>query len=343
MGRGGAGRVGIDPPGEDRALPGPSRELVLALHELYRGAGKPSSREIALAVEKGHYRDTVSHDTIAKMLRGHSFPRWDKWEPVVRALAARNAEQRDTDAEARRMQELWLAVQDHANMNETPGDIVQAPDITSGVGQIPRGAGETRSDPAAAASGLISHETAGCPMTDLETGGGRTLASIQRAVVGADGAQGARGGRNSRWAITIVTGLVVAIGCLIAASLATPPPGPAYWSGRVTFAEINFDAIPPQSNPKPSRDWTLAINEKQGTLWAEKGVREAVWPGAGNPSFRQCRDLISANAGIALKIWPGLRICVASARGRIAFLDVINLVRYKGYVNEIVGNAVIWR
>jgi hypothetical protein len=236
-------------------------------------------------------------------------------------------------------------------------------------------------------------------MTDLETGGGRTLASIQRTddfgegqdaempglmttvqrppgqdpsgqdaegragpasswasrtsaphdlarervVVGADGVPGARGGRNSRWAITIVSGLVVAIiVCLIAASLATSPSGPAYWNGGVTFAEINFDATPPQSNPKPSRDWTLAINEKQGTLWAEKGVREAVWPGAGNPSFRQCRDLTSANAGTAVKIWQGLRICIASARGRIAFLYVINLYRYKGYVNEIVGNAIIW-
>lgn len=400
MGRGGAGRAGIDPPGEDRALPGPSRELVLALHELYRGAGKPSSREIALDVEKGHYRDTVSHDTIAKMLGGHSFPRWDKWDAVVRALAVRNAERCDPDAEARRVQELWLAAQDHANVNETPEDIIQAPDMSSCAGQIPRGAGKARSGIAADASGLIKEETAGCPMTDLETGGGRTLAPVQQAdlfgedqdaemtrllttvrqfpghdpsrqdaigragpafsgasrtsashdlapergVAGADGEQGVRGGRSNRRIITIVSGLVVAIiGGLFAASLATSPSGPPYWSGGVTFASINFDATPPQSNFTPSRDWTLAINDRQDTLYAVNGARQAVWPGPGNPSFRQCRDLTSANPGPAgIKIWQGLRICVASASGRIAFLSVIHIYRYKGYDNEITGNAITW-
>lgn len=150
MGRGGAGRADIDPPGEDRALPEPSRALVLALDELYRDAGKPSSREIAMEIRKGHYRDTVSHDTIAKMLRGRSVPRWDKWDAVVRALAVRNSQRHDPDTEARRMQELWLAAQDHANVSETREDIVPAPDITSCASQIPRGADETRSDPAAA-------------------------------------------------------------------------------------------------------------------------------------------------------------------------------------------------
>ncbi len=125
--------------------------------------------------------DTVSHDTIAKMLDGHSFPRWDKWEPVERALAARNAEQRDPDAEARRLQELRLGAHDYANVNETPEDIIRAPDITSYAGQIPRGAGKARPDPAADVSGLIREGTADCPKTDLETGSGRTLTSSQRA------------------------------------------------------------------------------------------------------------------------------------------------------------------
>lgn len=347
MGRGGAGRAGIDPPGEDRAPPGPSRALFLALGELYRDAGKPSSREIAMEVRRGHYRDTVSHDTIAKMLRGHSVPRWDKWDAVVRALAVRNS-QRDPDTEARRMQGLWLAAHDQANVNEAPEDIVQAPDIISCDGQIPRGADETPSDPAANASGLIKEETAGCPVTDLETGGGRALASIQRAdlsgvdqdaemtrplttvqqfpgqdpsgqdaigragsalptsashdlareraVGGAGSEQSAGSGRNNRRTITIVSGLVVAIvGGLFAAELATSPSGPSYWSGGVTFSAINFDVTPPQSDSKLSRYWTLAINDREDRLYAVNDAREAVWPGAGNPSFRQCRELTSAN------------------------------------------------
>jgi hypothetical protein len=73
--------VGIEPPGLDRLSEGPGRDLVLALHGLYRGSGKPSTRRIAEDVKNGDYRDTVSHETVAAMLHGdRGLPRWRSWK-----------------------------------------------------------------------------------------------------------------------------------------------------------------------------------------------------------------------------------------------------------------------
>jgi hypothetical protein len=94
-------------PGLDRLPAGPHRDLVEALHQLYRGAGMPGLRPIVRAVMDGDYRDTVSHEKVAVMLRGEGLPRWSKLEPVVRVLASWHTPRLDVDAETARIQRLW--------------------------------------------------------------------------------------------------------------------------------------------------------------------------------------------------------------------------------------------
>ncbi len=133
--------VGIEPPGVDRLPEGPGRDLVLALHALYRGSGKPSTRRIAEDVQNGDYRDTVSHETVAAMLRGdRGLPRWEKLEAVVSVLALRHTPPLDPVAEATRIQELWHAAQGHADLDEAARDLARTPAATppaSGVIEAP--------------------------------------------------------------------------------------------------------------------------------------------------------------------------------------------------------------
>jgi hypothetical protein len=100
----------IELPGEDRLPSGPARELVVALHDLYRGAGRPGLRRIAKAVrDNGDYSDTVSHETVSDMLNGKGVPRWSKLDCVVRQLAIWNAQRRDPEEVAARFLRLWEA------------------------------------------------------------------------------------------------------------------------------------------------------------------------------------------------------------------------------------------
>ena len=101
--------VGIDLPGEDRLPAGPERDLVEALHELYRRAGKPGLRRITNAIVNGEFRDTVSHETVSDMLNGKNVPRWSKLECVVRQLADWNAPRLDPDTTSARFLPLWEA------------------------------------------------------------------------------------------------------------------------------------------------------------------------------------------------------------------------------------------
>jgi hypothetical protein len=77
----------IPMPGPHDVPPGPHRDLLVALHQLYRGAGLPSLRQIADAARDGDYRDTVSHEKVSAILHGCGLPRWSKLEVVVQVLA----------------------------------------------------------------------------------------------------------------------------------------------------------------------------------------------------------------------------------------------------------------
>jgi hypothetical protein len=101
--------VGIELPGEDRLPPGPARDLVAALHELYRRAGRPGLRTISKSIIVGDFRDTVSHEAVSGMLHGKSVPRWSKLECVVRQLADWNSPRVDPDQTASRFLSMWEA------------------------------------------------------------------------------------------------------------------------------------------------------------------------------------------------------------------------------------------
>jgi hypothetical protein len=101
--------VGIDLPDEGRLPPGPARELVSALHELYRGAGRPGLRKIWKAIADGDFSEMVSHETISDMLNGKGVPRWAKVNCVVRQLAAWNNPRHNPDQVAARFLSLWEA------------------------------------------------------------------------------------------------------------------------------------------------------------------------------------------------------------------------------------------
>jgi len=114
---------GVRLPGPDELPPGLSRELVEALHELYRAAGTPGLREIADTVtHDNRFRDTVSYQKVSEMLRGAGVPKWSKVEPVVRVLAEWSTPRRDPDDEAKRFKGLWDAVRGEAPGESLPAD-----------------------------------------------------------------------------------------------------------------------------------------------------------------------------------------------------------------------------
>jgi hypothetical protein len=105
--------VAVAMPGRDRLPEGPLRELVRALHDLYRAAGKPSTRRVSAEIRKrDDLPDTVSHETVSAMLRGDAIPQWPKIQSLVLYLAAASVTRRDPEAELLRFHELWLAAED---------------------------------------------------------------------------------------------------------------------------------------------------------------------------------------------------------------------------------------
>jgi hypothetical protein len=83
----------------------PLRDLVLALRQLHRYAGEPSSREIAKATN-------YSHTAVAKAMNGDRCPSW----PVLRAIVGSLQGNED------RFRELWVAVRDTAAPLAQDGD-----------------------------------------------------------------------------------------------------------------------------------------------------------------------------------------------------------------------------
>jgi hypothetical protein len=112
--------VGIQSPVS--ALPsGPMRDLVEALHELYRSAGMLSTRMISDMIrERDDFSDSVSHETVGLMLRGTRLIGWTKFECVVRLLAEKSVNPVfDPATSVRRFHNLWLYAKDAA----TPGEL----------------------------------------------------------------------------------------------------------------------------------------------------------------------------------------------------------------------------
>ncbi|WP_373320267.1 STAS domain-containing protein [Virgisporangium aurantiacum] len=105
--------VGVGVPDERTVPSGPLRDLVLALHDLYRDAGMPGTRWISHQVNRrDDLPDTLSHEGVSALLRGTGRPRWAKVESLVRVLVARSVRGRDTTTEVANIHALWLRVAD---------------------------------------------------------------------------------------------------------------------------------------------------------------------------------------------------------------------------------------
>ncbi|MFG2807818.1 hypothetical protein [Streptomyces massasporeus] len=79
--------AGIRLPDEERLPPGPHRNLVIALHDIYEMAGKPAARTISTHIrERDDLPGTLSHEGVSAVLRGVAVPRWRNLESLVRVL-----------------------------------------------------------------------------------------------------------------------------------------------------------------------------------------------------------------------------------------------------------------
>jgi replicative DNA helicase len=71
----GRGKRGLAMPGEDQVPAGPHRQLLLALHEAYRAAGRPSLRQIALGLKRDDDAPaTLNYQAVGKVLNGRTIP-----------------------------------------------------------------------------------------------------------------------------------------------------------------------------------------------------------------------------------------------------------------------------
>ncbi len=103
--------AGIQMPDEQRLPPGPGRELVSALHELYESAGKPAVRSISAWIREDKDQDlpgTLSHEGVSSVLSGSAVPRWVNLESLVRVLIKkRRVGEPDVEATVREIHGLW--------------------------------------------------------------------------------------------------------------------------------------------------------------------------------------------------------------------------------------------
>jgi hypothetical protein len=117
--------VGVRLPTTDVLPPGPHRDLVEAIHELYREAGLPSTRDISKKSRgRDDLLDTISHETVSAILRGKGgVPHWTKVECLVRVLAARAVGRPDEDATVQRFHKLWSAAAGVGPAKVTPAEV----------------------------------------------------------------------------------------------------------------------------------------------------------------------------------------------------------------------------
>ncbi|MGD9486311.1 hypothetical protein WDH52_24265 [Streptomyces sp. TRM70308] len=104
--------MGIRMPDEERLQPGPRRELVVALHDLYALAGKPPARTISSWIrEREDLPGMLSHEGVSAMLRGAGTPRWANLESLVRVLVEQQrVGEADVEAVVMRIHTLWRIV-----------------------------------------------------------------------------------------------------------------------------------------------------------------------------------------------------------------------------------------
>ncbi|MFD9246066.1 hypothetical protein ACFV0D_29900 [Streptomyces sp. NPDC059556] len=89
------------------------QDMVLALEELHRAAGRPSMRRISSLIEEGEHPAVVSHEGVRAALKGLTVPRWETVQSIVEVLAiACVGPPRDPVAEVARFLKLWRAIRE---------------------------------------------------------------------------------------------------------------------------------------------------------------------------------------------------------------------------------------
>ncbi|WP_331447558.1 hypothetical protein [Streptomyces xanthochromogenes] len=104
--------MGIAMPSEAKLQPGPLRDLIAAVHDLYVDAAMPGTSRISRLIrERNDLPDTVSHEMVGKLLHGETLPRWEKLHCVVQQLCDMAVSRPAADDERIRFHSLWLAAQ----------------------------------------------------------------------------------------------------------------------------------------------------------------------------------------------------------------------------------------
>jgi hypothetical protein len=99
--------MAIAMPGPDELPPGPVRDLVGSLHDLYDYAGRPAARLISREIHHRPSLDTVSHETVSAMLRGRAVPSWQKVQAIVAVLATMSVVRQDEAEVLQHFNQLW--------------------------------------------------------------------------------------------------------------------------------------------------------------------------------------------------------------------------------------------
>lgn len=115
--------------GKDVLPPGPQRDLVTAVYDLYERAGKPSLRDIATWIRKDdRLTGTLSHEGVRAAITGSgATPRWQNLEALVRVLAGRDVHQGSVDDAVVRLHTLWIGATEPTRPVVSPPTVVQPP------------------------------------------------------------------------------------------------------------------------------------------------------------------------------------------------------------------------
>lgn len=90
---------------------GPHRELVEALQELHRAAGRLSFRKVSTLIRsRDDQLSDASHETVRSAVSGIRVPRWETVHDIVVVLAGLCSPLREEDTETARFLPLWRAI-----------------------------------------------------------------------------------------------------------------------------------------------------------------------------------------------------------------------------------------
>ncbi|GAA0275928.1 hypothetical protein GCM10010302_11920 [Streptomyces polychromogenes] len=99
-------------PGQEAVPAGPHRDLLTALHRLYRLAGPPGLRKISEEIrDSDEFDATLNRNLISSILQGKRLPTALQLDSLARYFASLAAHAGDPKEESRQLTELWMRTQ----------------------------------------------------------------------------------------------------------------------------------------------------------------------------------------------------------------------------------------